>query len=256
MNFEENIKHQFDRAATAYSTSPIFAKGHDLTLMVETASPTADMILLDVACAAGHTAFAFAAKIKNAIAIDLSEGMLVAAKQLAAEKNITNVHFQEASAIELPFIDRTFDIVTCRYAAHHFPSLPPILNEMIRVLKPGGQLLIVDAISPEESNLAAFINQVELLRDPSHNIYWKLSEWQATGKILGMPFVIISQWNLPINFADWTARQQTPAAAILQLENIFDEAEKSVRSAFSIVGPPARSFLLPSALLQARKSHS
>lgn len=253
MEIEDNIKQQFDRAATAYSTSPIFAKGHDLTLMVETAAPTADMILLDVACAAGHTAFAFTAKVKNAIAIDLSEGMLAAAKQLAADKNITNVHFQEASATALPFDDRTFDIVTCRYAAHHFPTLPPILNEMLRVLKPGGQLLIVDAISPEEKNLADFINQVELLRDPSHNCYWKLSEWQTAGENCGIPFTIVSQWNLLIDFADWTARQQTPDAAVSQLENIFDEVEESVRSAFSIVRPPTRSFHLPSVLLQARK---
>ena len=90
MEIEDNIKQQFNRAATAYSTSPIFAKGHDLNLMVETASPTADMILLDVACAAGHTAFAFAPKVKDVMAIDLSEGMLAAAQQLAAAKNITN----------------------------------------------------------------------------------------------------------------------------------------------------------------------
>lgn len=256
MELEGNVKQQFDRAAAAYGTSPIFAKGHDLALMVETASPTAEMTLLDVACAAGHTAFAFAPKVREAIAIDLSPGMLAEAKQQAAARKITNIQFQEASAAELPFSDRHFDIVTCRYAAHHFPSLPPILAEILCVLKPGGQLLVVDAISPEEKPLAEFINQVELLRDPSHNRYWMLSEWQAAGESIGIPFTIISQWNLLIDFADWTARQQTPMAAVSELETLFDNASTAAQSAFSIVGPPARSFHLPSVLLQATKSIS
>ncbi|MBD2043952.1 class I SAM-dependent methyltransferase [Microcoleus sp. FACHB-672] len=253
MEPEDKIKEQFDRAAGAYSTSPIFAKGHDLKLMVEAAKPAPDMTVLDVGCAAGHTAFAFAPHVQEVIGVDISQGMLAEASQQADARNITNVHFQEAIASSLPFADQQFDIVTCRYVAHHFPSLMPAITEIYRVLKAGGQFLVVDIISPEEPELAAFINQVELLRDPSHSRDWMISEWQAAGEEIGMPLNAIAQWDLPIDFADWTARQQTPPDAITQLETLLDSASPAVQSAFSIVKKPQRSFHLWSVLLQGTK---
>lgn len=253
MERETQIRAQFDRAAAAYGTSPIFAKGHDLTLMVEAASPTPDLKVLDVGCAAGHTAFAFAPQVREVVGVDLSQGMLAEAAQQAAARSLENVRFQEASATALPFADEHFDLVTCRYAAHHFPSLPPVLAEVMRVLKPGGQFLLVDIISPEDAALAAFINQVEVLRDPSHSCDWKLSEWQAAFARVELSFSVVAEWRLPLDFADWTARQQTPPAAVAELERLLDNASAAARSAFAIVGPPVRSLQLWSAFLQGKK---
>lgn len=254
MEREEAIKEQFDRAAAAYGTSPIFAKGHDLALMVEASSPTPDMSVLDVGCAAGHTAFAFAPRVREVIGVDISSGMLNEATELAAARGIANVSFKEAIASSLPFADEQFDIVTCRYVAHHFPSLMPALTEICRVLTPGGQLLLVDIISPEDKELAEFINQVELLRDRSHSRDWTISEWQAAGESVGIPLNAIAQWQLPIDFADWTARQQTPPEAIAYIETLLDNASPAIQSAFSIVGPPQRSFHLWSVFLRGTKS--
>ncbi|MFB2919521.1 MULTISPECIES: class I SAM-dependent methyltransferase [Aerosakkonema] len=250
MQPEEAIRQQFDNAAAAYGTSPIFAQGHDLALMVQAAAPTSEMTLLDVGCGAGHTAFAFAPYVREAIGVDLSQGMLIEAKQLADAKAKANVHFREASATALPFPDKHFDIVTCRYVAHHFPSLTPALTEIVRVLKPDGQFLLVDIISPEDAALADFIDRVEQLRDPSHSCDWKISQWQASGEKVGMHLKVISSWQLQIDFADWTARQKTPPAAIAQLEKLLDNASPEAKSAFSIVGLPRRSFHLWSVLLR------
>ncbi len=253
MEKETAIKLQFNRAAEAYSTSAIFAKGQDLTLMVETAKPTAEMRVLDVGCAAGHTAFAFAPYVREVIGVDLSEGTLKEATKQARDKNFNHVNFQLASANNLPFADNDFDIVTCRYVAHHFPDLGPALGEIFRVLKPGGVFLLVDIISPEDSALADWINQIEILRDPSHSRDWMLSEWQGAGARVGMPLTVISRWDLPIDFVDWTARQQTPQEAIVEIENLLDSASPAAQSAFSIVGPPQRGFHLWSVLLKGNK---
>ncbi|MBD2541012.1 class I SAM-dependent methyltransferase [Coleofasciculus sp. FACHB-SPT36] len=254
MQPEEAIREQFDRAANAYSTSPIFAQGHDLELMVQAGEPTAEMSVLDVGCAAGHTGFAFAPHVREVIGIDLSQKMLAEASRQAMARGLNNVHFQEANATALPFLDEQFDIVTCRYVAHHFPSLAPALSEVFRVLKPGGKFLVVDIISPEDIALAEFINQVEKLRDPSHSWDWMISEWQAAGESIGMPFTAMQQWHLPIDFADWTARQQTPPEAVQELEILLDNASSQAKSVFSIVGAPQRSFCEYSALLRGTKS--
>ncbi len=250
---DEAIRRQFDRAAAAYGTSPIFAQGHDLALMIEATHPTAAMTVLDVGCAAGHTALAFAPYVHEVIGVDLSRDMLIEAARQAATRGVTNARWEEASAASLPYTDGSFDIVACRMVVHHFPALIPSLAEMARVLKPGGQLLIVDIISPEDPALADFINQVELLRDPSHSRDWTLSEWSAAGEAIGAPFRLVTRWDLALDFADWTARQQTPPAAIAQLEALFDHASPAAREAFAIVTTPPRRFHLWAAMLHGAK---
>ena len=211
------------------------------------------MIVLDVGCAAGHTAFAFAPHVREVIGVDLSAGMLAEADRQARERGITNVRWQEASAAALPFPDWTFDIVTCRMVAHHLPALAPSLTDIARVLRPGGRFVVVDIISPEEPTLARFINTVEVLRDPSHGRDWTLSEWDEAGRAIGTPFVVAARWDLPLDFADWTARQQTPPESIARLEARFDAASDAERAAFAIVTAPPRSFHLWAALLIGTK---
>lgn len=253
MERDEVIRRQFDRAAAAYGTSPIFAQGHELALMVEAVQPTAGMRALDVGCAAGHTAFAFAPHVREVIGVDLSADMLAEAARQAAARGIENVRWEVANAAALPYPDATFDVVACRMVVHHFPALVPPLAEMARVLKPGGHCVIVDIISPEEPALAEFINHVELLRDPSHSRDWTLSEWDAAGREIGVPFRVAARWDLPLDFADWTARQQTPPDAVAELEALFDRATPEARDAFSIVTAPPRSFHLWAAMLDGIK---
>lgn len=249
----EVVRRQFDRAAGAYGTSPIFAAGHDLALMVEAVHPTAAMTVLDVGTAAGHTAFAFAPQVREVIGTDVSAGMLAEATRQATARGLTNVRFEEADLVSLPFADATFDVVTCRLVAHHLPVLDFMLTDIARVLKPGGQFVVVDTISPEDSALADFLDTVERLRDPSHGRDWSLSAWQVAGDAIGTPFSVAAQWYLPLDFADWTARQQTPPEAIAALERLFDAASPAMREQFAIVRHPARAFQLPCALLHGTK---
>lgn len=253
MERDEAIRRQFDRAAAAYGTSPIFAQGADLALMVETAAPTPTMTVLDVGCAAGHTAFAFAPHVREVVGVDLSRDMLAEAARLATARGITNARWEEASAAALPYANATFDIVACRMVVHHFPSLVAPLAEMARVLKPGGQFIVVDIISPEDDALANYINQVEALRDPSHSRDWTIAAWQAAGDAIGVPFAVVTRWDLPLDFADWTARQQTPPEAIARLEALFDAASPAARDAFAIVTSQPRSFNLWAAMLLGTK---
>jgi len=247
------VQRQFDRAAAAYGASPIFAAGHDLALMVEATQPTAAMSVLDVGTAAGHTAFAFASHVHEVVGTDVSAGMLTEATRQAAARSLTNVRFEAADLAALPFPDAAFDIVTCRFVVHHLPALAPMLRDIARVLKPGGQFVVVDTVSPEDASLAGFLNAVERLRDPSHGRDWSLSEWQAAGEKIGVPFTVVTQWLLSLDFADWTARQQTPPDAIAALERLFDTATTAAHQQFHIVGPPTRAFRLPCALLRGVK---
>jgi ubiquinone/menaquinone biosynthesis C-methylase UbiE len=250
MTQEDVTRQQFDLTAKAYSTAPLFVQGHDLTLMVEVAKPVHSWHVLDIGCGAGHTTFAFAPYVQQIVGIDLSPGMLLEAQQNLQRRGLANVHFQQASVTALPFANEEFDLVTCRFVAHHFSSLSPALSEIRRVLKQEGQLLAVDVISPEPDNLAQFINHIERLRDPSHFWEWKISQWQAAMHEVGMSFNLLHQWRLPIDFEDWTTRQQTPLPVVEELKGLLDSAPKPIQTSLQLENQPRRAFQLWAALMK------
>ena len=68
-----------------------------------------------------------------------------------------------------PYSEASFDLVTCRVAAHHFSDRDAFVREVTRVLKPGGHFLLIDGSIPDGEPVAEeWIHEVEKLRDPSH----------------------------------------------------------------------------------------
>jgi ubiquinone/menaquinone biosynthesis C-methylase UbiE len=76
-------------------------------------------------------------------AVDLSPGMLRHARSRAAGLGL-DVDFREADATSLPFADASFDSVVCTMAVCSLADRGAALDEMVRVLRPGGLLLLVD----------------------------------------------------------------------------------------------------------------
>jgi ubiquinone/menaquinone biosynthesis C-methylase UbiE len=77
--------------------------------------------------------------------VELSPAMLAIARQRAADIG-REVDFQEGDAEDLPFADRSFDSVVCALALCTIPSPAVAIREMMRVLVPGGRLLLLDHI--------------------------------------------------------------------------------------------------------------
>src|SRR5688572_30814979 len=105
---------------------------------------------LDIATGSGHTAFALASYVRAIVAIDITPEMLREAEALQAERSIDNVTFQAGDVHDLPFEDGSFQLVTCRRAAHHFSDIGRALQEICRVLSPGGRVVIDDRSVPED----------------------------------------------------------------------------------------------------------
>jgi ubiquinone/menaquinone biosynthesis C-methylase UbiE len=116
------VKQQFGASSRAYATSDIHARGESLDILLAEIKPQPDWTALDVATGAGHTALAVAPLVKHVVAYDLTEEMLETAAELAARRSLTNLETRLGDAESLPFGDRSFDLVTCRLAFHHFPN--------------------------------------------------------------------------------------------------------------------------------------
>lgn len=101
--------------------------------------------------------------------------------------------------------------MTCRIAAHHFADPERFVGEAARVLKPGGLLLLVDNIAPEEPSLAELMNAIERRRDPSHVMAYSVRQWAVWFAEAGLEVQQLSRWWTEKPFAAWLARAQTPA---------------------------------------------
>jgi SAM-dependent methyltransferase len=102
--------------------------------------------VLDIACGPGNftRAFARASFDGLAVGLDASRTML---DQAAREQNPPNVRYVRGNAAALPFPDATFDAVCC-FAALYFIAEPYVaIDEMVRVLAPGGRLALLSSVS-------------------------------------------------------------------------------------------------------------
>src|SRR6266508_1328384 len=217
LDVKQSVQRQFGPVAAHYATSAVHVAGPDLDAMLAAATPCGDERLLDAGCGAGHTALAFAPRVAEVVAVDLTEAMLAQARRLAAERGLTNIVFQRGDVEQLPFPDGAFDIITSRYSAHHYPHPEVALREFARVLRPSGLFLLVDVVSPDDPAQDTFLNAIELLRDPSHVRDHTSAQWRGMLAAAGLTAEALGHWSLRLEFESWVARMNTPFLAITQI---------------------------------------
>lgn len=124
--------------------------------------------VLDVAAGTGLLSRALSARVKRVTASDITPEMLAEGRAAAEREGVSNVTFEQGAAEDLPYPAASFDAVVTRFSVHHFHDPKVVFEEMSRVLKSGGKILVVDIVSPEDEKLAARYNELERLRDHTH----------------------------------------------------------------------------------------
>ncbi len=116
--------------------------------------------ILDVATGTGAQAYELAKLGHGVIGIDLSEEMLEQAKKKCVQN--LKLIFQQADATNLPFRDNYFDASSISLGLHDMPYEIDllVLNEMKRVTKNGGKILIVDYMEPKKHFIAKFSHRI------------------------------------------------------------------------------------------------
>ena len=106
-------------------------------------APKAGMKILDLAAGTGSSSEPLAAAGADVIPADFSEGMLAAGR-----KARPHLAFTKADALNLPFKDGEFDLVTISFGLRNTQNTQLALAQMLRVTKPGGQLVVCEFSSP------------------------------------------------------------------------------------------------------------
>jgi len=134
--------------------------------IVELLDPRGDERALDAATGTGPLAIALAPLVREVIAVDSVPEMLEEGRRLARDH--PNVRFVEASVYELPLEDGTIDVATISRTLHHLDRPQAAIDELARVLAPGGRLVVIDQLVSEDERDAELYERLERMRDPSH----------------------------------------------------------------------------------------
>lgn len=109
--------------------------------------------VLDVACGTGDMVMELLRQGCSVTGVDLSKEMMAIAKRKAPQ-----AEYSLADVERLPFGDASFDAVTCAFGVRNFVHLEQGLHEMLRVLKPGGRMVILELATPDSSLIRPFYN--------------------------------------------------------------------------------------------------
>src|SRR3954452_6775978 len=203
----------WSQRADAFRESPTHREGPDLDLLVEWCEPGAHVKVLDVATGGGHVARRLREQGCTVVTVDPAPGM---------KADVV------APADHLPFEDGSFDVVTCRIAAHPFPDIAAAVKEMARV---SNRLLVI------EDNVfrGERVEEAERLRDPTHVRCYSEDEWKDVVTDAGCEVGQIAHFDRRQSVAAWLERVEPPpdaAARVRELlaDDIDDEGIVGLRS--------------------------
>ncbi|KAJ3525832.1 hypothetical protein NMY22_g10410 [Coprinellus aureogranulatus] len=113
--------------------------------------------VMDFACGSGLLSQQLAPYAKSVVGVDISQGMVDLYNQHAQNQGLSPDEFRAVCVDILaspssgdPFDGRRFDVVVCASAYHHFESIGDVTKALVSYLKPGGTLIVVDLIQPDD----------------------------------------------------------------------------------------------------------
>jgi SAM-dependent methyltransferase len=155
--------------------------------------------VLDVATGGGHVARRLREEGCTVVTVDPAPGM---------RPDVVS------SAEELPFENGSFDVVTCRIAAHHFQDINRAIAEMARVTQ--HLVVIEDNIFADER-----VEEAERLRDPTHVRCYSEEEWKGMLAEAGLELEQLQHFERHPVVDDWLARVETPPADAARVRELL-----------------------------------
>lgn len=179
----DRVIRQFSSQAQSYSRLIASLPSARSATLRELVAPRSDDTVLDICCGPGALALDLAPHVEHATGLDLTPAMLEQAKARQARTNLANVDWVIGDANQIPFEIARFSLVLCSSAFHHLAEPQRVFNEMVRVCRPGGRIVVRD-VTPAPEKVKSY-DAMEKRRDPSHTHALTLDELRALGS--GLP---------------------------------------------------------------------
>jgi SAM-dependent methyltransferase len=185
--------------AQLYRESAAHREGEDLDLVVEWSKGAETA--LDVATGGGHVARRLREAGVNVVTLDPAPGM---------QPDVVS------RGEDLPFADRSFDVVACRVAAHHFEDVEKAVHEMARVSR--DRVIVLDNLFLDER-----AEEADRVRDPSHVRNYTEQEWRELFRSSGLRIEDARRLAKPIEVEPWLERAGTPEGDARRVRELLSD---------------------------------
>lgn len=224
------VRDEFAHQADSFAHSPGMSLAETLGVVVDLAPADPEARWVDVACGPGLVARGMASRVDSVRGFDLTPAMVEKARSEAAAAGVDNVSFEvgDATALDLP--DDSFDGAITRFSLHHIPAPARVLEEMRRVVRPGGWVVVSDFVTDDDAEAAAWREEIERLRDPSHWALLTPSRIEALAERVGLVPDLQREVPFVIDFEEWLNRGSGGPLNAELIERLVAEAPASARS--------------------------
>jgi SAM-dependent methyltransferase len=223
---QKEIVGEFTHQAESFAASTVAQSSRTLDELLRLAAPRPGQRWLEVACGPGIISRRLAGEVAEVHGIDVTPAMIEVARREAARAGAGNATFALGDATALKEPDGSFDGAITRFSLHHIPAPGRVLEEMARVARPGSAIVVADHLADEDADSAAWSQEIERLRDPSHWACLGLGRLRRLGQAAGLKLREDVLLPLELDFDDWLARGSGGADARDVIERL-------------LAGPPA-----------------
>ncbi|MGD9736442.1 MAG: class I SAM-dependent methyltransferase [Solirubrobacterales bacterium] len=161
--------------------------------------------------------------------------MIEKARGEADREGLGNVELGLGDATALEFEDASFDGAITRWSLHHIPAPQRVVEEMARVVRPGGLVVIADHARDRAAAVAAWAEEIERLRDPSHWACLTPERLRQIGTAAGLELDDEEVVPFELPFVDWRDRSSGGKAAAALIDRLLEEAPAGAE-AFRVLG--------------------
>lgn len=201
------IAEEFDRAASGFAER---TRGRfDALGVVEFSQVSPGDTVLEVGAGTGNFLSLFEGTAARRVAIDLTHGML-----REAHSRHDGLELIQGDAFRLPLRSASVDLAASAQALHHIFEPLPVLKELRRVAGERGKVLIVDQLATERYEEVAFMNQLEVTRDPTHATSRPASAFRMLLGKAGLEIVDEKQYEERSTFSSWMWTGEFPEERI------------------------------------------
>jgi SAM-dependent methyltransferase len=224
---DERLVGEFTHQAESFNRSQAANARETLEALVELADPRPGERWLEAACGPGVVTRALAPRAGAVHGVDLTPAMVELARREAAALGNATFSVGDATALDDP--DGSYDGALARFTLHHVPVPARLVEEMARVVRPGGAVVLADHLLDEDPAAAAWSQELERLRDPSHWVSLPLERLRALGADAGLRLETEAIVPLALDLGEWLERGSGTAVARPLLERLLAAPPASAR---------------------------
>ncbi|MCL4543493.1 MAG: class I SAM-dependent methyltransferase [Chloroflexi bacterium] len=201
------IIREFSHQAAAFNVAPVMRSTETLSTLIGCATSwNIRGRWVEVACGPGLVARALAPFVDSVLGCDLTPAMAELGMREAVAAGLRNVRLILADALSLPFPSVSVHGTITRFSLHHIPAPLRCVREMVRITVPGGLVVVGDHVTSPDGRVAAWHQEIERLRDPSHWACLSADQIRHLGEQCGLRLLESHEIPFSLSYEEWVTR--------------------------------------------------